>query len=58
MKNGGICKILGKKEGNGFFTKIPFPDNNNLLSVLITNNHILNISVLNNRSIIISQNNK
>ena len=56
MKNNGICKIHGKNEGNGFFTKIPFPDNNNLLPVLITNNHILNESVLNNREIVISQN--
>ena len=38
-----ICKIYqdGKK-GTGFFCKIPFPDKNNLLNVLITNNHILN----------------
>ena len=37
-----ICKIYQNgKKGTGFFCKIPFPDKNNLLSVLITNNHIL-----------------
>ena len=39
-----ICKILindGSK-GTGFFCKIPFPDNNNKLSVLLTNNHVIN----------------
>ena len=39
-----ICKILISDEniGTGFFCKIPFPDNNNKLSVLITNNHVIN----------------
>ena len=42
-----ICKIeIGEEQGTGFFTKIPFPDKNNLLSVFITNNHILNEKVL------------
>ena len=48
-----ICKIY-QKEGNGtgFFCKIPFPDKNNLLSVLITNNHILNEEdIKNNKTI-------
>ena len=39
-----ICKIIlndGSK-GTGFFCKIPFPDINNKLSVLITNNHVIN----------------
>ena len=37
-----ICKIYqNNKKGTGFFCKIPFPDKNNLLNVLITNNHIL-----------------
>ena len=37
-----ICKIYQNgKKGTGFFCKIPFPDKNNLLNVLITNNHIL-----------------
>ena len=38
-----ICKIIlndGSK-GTGFFCKIPFPDNNNKLPVLITNNHVI-----------------
>ena len=43
MKN-KICQILIKDgtKGTGFFCKIPFPDNNNKLSVLITNNHVIN----------------
>ena len=39
-----ICKIIkddGEK-GTGFFCTIPFPGENNLLNVLITNNHVLN----------------
>ena len=37
-----ICKIeLGKSLGTGFFCKIPFPDQNQLLPVLITSNHVL-----------------
>ena len=33
-----VCKInIGRKKGTGFFCKIPYPDNNNLLTVLITN---------------------
>ena len=43
QKENCICKIIQKdKKGTGFFCKIPFPDKNNLLNVLITNNHILN----------------
>ena len=39
-----ICKIVNDdgRKGTGFVCKIPFPDKNNLLKVLITNNHILN----------------
>ena len=39
-----ICKIVNDdgRKGTGFFCKIPFPDENNVLSVLITNNHVLN----------------
>ena len=42
MKN-CICKIYNNNgsKGTGFFCKIPFPDQNNLLPVLITNNHVL-----------------
>jgi len=39
-----ICKIVkdNGEKGTGFFCIIPFPDQNNILNVLITNNHILN----------------
>ena len=39
-----ICKIhkLDGKNATGFLCKIPFPDNSNLMPVLITNNHVLN----------------
>ena len=38
-----ICHIkVNKNKGSAFFTKIPFPDKNNLMPVLVTNNHILN----------------
>ena len=36
-----ICKITKKEKGTGFFCKIPFPDECQLLKVLITNNHVL-----------------
>ena len=43
-----ICKIkIGNEQGTGFFCKIPFPDMNNMLSVLITNNHVINEKILN-----------
>ena len=37
-----ICKIMANdgSKGSGFFCRIPFPDNNNKLTVLITNNHV------------------
>ena len=42
-----ICKIkIGGEQGTGFFCKIPFPDLNNMLPVLITNNHIINSNLL------------
>ena len=48
-----ICKIYqNNKKGTGFFCKIPFPDNNNLLNVLITNNHVLNEKDIENNKII------
>ena len=56
-----VCKIcIGNGiKGTGFFCKIPYPDDNNLLSVLITNNHIINEKILEdkNKIIIISINN-
>ena len=43
-----ICKInIGKNQGTGFFCKIPFPNQNKLLPVFITNNHIINNDILN-----------
>ena len=43
-----ICKIkIGNEQGTGFFCKIPFPDMNNMLSVLITNNHVIDKKILN-----------
>ena len=38
-----ICLIQSdQSQGTGFLCKIPFPDINNMLPVLITNNHIIN----------------
>ena len=58
--NKNICVIdLGNAKGTGFFCKIPFPDNKNLLPVLITCNHILNEEYLNrNKSVFIFFNNQ
>ena len=55
-----ICVIdLGNSKGTGFFCKIPFPDNKNLLPVLITCNHVLNEEYINrNKSVFISFNNQ
>jgi len=37
-----ICKLkIGKTQWTGFFCKIPFPNENNMLPVLMTNNHII-----------------
>ena len=49
-----ICKIVKDNghKGTGFFCLIPFPDNNNLLKVLITNNHILNENDIQNYKMI------
>ena len=42
-----ICKIkVGEEQGTGFFCKIPFPNKDNMLKVLITNNHVINKDVL------------
>ena len=49
MKN-CICKIYmddGSK-GTGFFCKIPYPNKDHLLAVLVTNNHVINESHLGN----------
>ena len=43
-----ICKInIGKTQGTGFFCKIPFPNEEKMLPVLMTNNHVINDSLLN-----------
>jgi hypothetical protein len=49
-----ICKIKyqREKEGIGFFCKLPFPDNNNLLNCLITINQTLNENDIQNNNII------
>ena len=53
-----ICMNHGSK-GTGFFCQIPFPDNNHLLPVLITNNHITNeLHLKCNKSLIIKLNDK
>ena len=43
-----ICKInIGKNQGTGFFCKIPFPTEEKMLPVLMTNNHVINEDLLN-----------
>jgi len=43
-----ICKInIGNEQGTGFFCKIPIPNRNRRLPVLITNNHVINENLLN-----------
>ena len=51
-----VCKICNEDgtKGTGFFCKIPFPDNNHLLPVLMTNNHVINESILEKGKIIIA----
>ena len=42
-----IFKIkIGDEQGTGFFCKIPFPNKENMLPVLMTNNHIINENIL------------
>ena len=38
--------IIGKNQGTGFFSKIPFPNKENMLPVLITNNHIIDDDII------------
>ena len=43
-----ICKInIGQTQGTGFFCKIPFPNEENMIPVLMTNNHVINNDALN-----------
>ena len=47
-----ICKlILSDGYGSGFFCRIPYTENNNLLlPVLITNNHVLSKNIIESKS--------
>jgi len=36
----------GRRRGTGFFCKIPFPDETNMLPVLMTNNHVIDKDIL------------
>ena len=43
-----VCKIiLYQTQGTGFFCKIPFPEHNKMLPVLITSSHVINEEFLN-----------
>ena len=54
MEN-SICQIkINNNNGTGTFCKIPFPDKDNLLTVLITNNHLINEELLNNENVLIN----
>ena len=45
-----ICKInISNTQGTGFFCKIPFPDKENMLPVLVTNNHVIDKDLLNKK---------
>ena len=42
-----VCQIkINDKKGTGTFCKIPYPDKNKLLPVLITNNHVIDENIL------------
>ena len=46
-----ICKInIGQTQGTGFFSKIPFPNKEKMLPVLMTNNHVINNDLLNQKN--------
>ena len=46
-----ICRIkIDNIQGTGFFSKIPFPDNNNMIQVFITNNHIIDEDIIKNKN--------
>ena len=49
-----ICKIqIGEKQSTGFFCKMPFPDIEHMLPVLITDSHIINEELLYKKDAII-----
>ena len=39
--------LIDNEQGTGFFCKIPFPNKNNMIPVLITNNHVIDEKILN-----------
>ena len=43
-----VCRIRVSNEnkGIGFFCKMPYPEKDNLLSVIITSNHFINEAIL------------
>ena len=61
MEN-NICLIIPENgdRANGFFCKIPFPDKDHMLEVLMTNNHVINEDMLykKDENLIIKINNK
>ena len=54
MKN-KVAKIYARhgEKGTGFFCIIPFPDEQHMLPVFITNNHVINEDYLNNEEKIV-----
>ena len=60
QKQNEVCKmdLDNKIKGSGFFCKLPFPDNNNLLPVLISCYQTINESILKKDKISISTYNK
>ena len=49
-----ICKLkIGEEQGTGFFCEIPFPNEDHLLKVLITNNHVINEQTLKKKDAVI-----
>lgn len=47
-----VCKVCYKDEakGTGAFCKIPFPNEEKILPILITNNHVIDESILNDKN--------
>ena len=47
-----ICKInIGKNKGTWFFCKIPFPTEEKMLPVLMTNNHAIDEDLFNQANV-------
>ena len=51
-----ICKVAftNGNKGTGSFCRIPFPNKEKILPVLITNNHVIDESILNDEKNIIT----